>query len=550
MLDFLRSPKIKRTKEILQTFFKYGLDYLVDRSRIGFLLKLRGRAEKLQQLSAAERLRLALEELGPTFIKFGQILSTRPDLVPPHFIDELEKLQDQVKSFDASTAKDILREELNQPLEEIFNEFQSEPIAAASLSQVHKARLQSGEEVAVKIRRPGIADQIKLDISILEDIAGSLENRMHQGWVYHPKLMVEEFKQTILDEIDFTNEAHNYRKFSENLAELEYAHVPYVHWDYVTDKVIVMEFMEGVKVSEVSGEKYDKRKIARRGSEIVLKQIYEDGFFHGDPHPANLFVQPPADIVLLDVGMVGHLDEYTRQEAAKLLQGVAESDPTQCISSLKKLGAVRGEYDEHELYGDLNDLFNKYIDIPLKKLDFKQMNKDFLRVMVRHNMTLPPNLSLMIKAVITIESIGKQLDPEFNMAENIKPFLRDLLSEDLSLDEVFNRGKNIVKDSSQLAEQMPGDLMDILEQLRTGKLRMEIEHKGLDDLDYEIDRSSNQLSFSIIIAAIIVGSSLIIQQGVGPFVLGYSALGVAGFVVATVLGMVLIISIIGSGRWR
>lgn len=554
MLNFFKNSKLKRSQEILKIFFRFGLDYLIDRSEINFLLKLRGRSGKIDKLTPPERLRKALEELGPTFIKFGQILSTRPDLVPPEFVDELEKLQDKVEPFSTERAKKIVEEELGCSIEEVFANFSKQPVASASLSQVHKAKLKNGEEVAVKIQRPSIQRKIKLDLAILEKLAGSLEKRSHEGWVFHPKLMVREFKRTVLNEIDFFNEAQNFEKFREKLADIEYAHVPEIYWDYTSSKVLTMEFIEGTKISRIIQDehknKFDAKQVAKRGSLLILKQVYEDGFFHGDPHPANLFVQPPAHIVLLDVGMVGYLDKDTRREAAKLLHAVIKSKPKQAVMSLKKLGATMGEHDTTLLYRDLNELFSKYVDVPLKRLDFSKMNRDMLEVMVRHNLTLPPNLSLMLKSITTLESIGKKLDPEFNMAKTTKPFIKKILANQYSPSAMYERSKEFIQDLVDLSEAAPKDFADIMSQARKGELNFHITHQGLEDLDREIDRASNQLSFSIIIAAIIVGSSLIIQQGVGPFIFGYSALGVLGFVVASFFGIFLVATIIGSGRWR
>jgi ubiquinone biosynthesis protein len=553
-MNLFKNSKLKRSQEILKIFFRFGLDYLIDRSEINFLLKLRGRSGDFDKLTPPERLRKALEELGPTFVKFGQILSTRPDLVPPEFVDELEKLQDKVEPFSTEQARKIVEEELGQPIDEVFTDFSEQPVASASLSQVHKAKLKSGEEVAVKIRRPNIKQKIKTDLDILEKLAGSLEERTHKGWVFHPKLMVREFKRTVLNELDFFNEAQNFEKFKNKLKDIDYASVPGVYWNYTSSKVLTMEFIHGTKISEIISDdnkkKFDSKKVAERGSLLILKQVYEDGFFHGDPHPGNLFVQPPAHIVLLDVGMVGYLDKDTRREAATLLHSVIKSKPKQAVISLKKLGATVGEHDTTMLYRDLNELFSKYVDVPLKRLNFSKMNRDMLKVMVRHNLTLPPNLSLMLKSITTLESIGKKLDPDFNMAKTTKPFIKRLLADQYSPSAMYERGKDVVKDLIDLSEVLPKNLTDIIAQARKGELNLHITHQGLEDLDREIDRASNQLSFSIIIAAIIVGSSLIIQQGVGPFIFGYSALGVLGFVVASFFGIFLVATIIGSGRWR
>lgn len=551
MIGIFKKGKIKRSKEILKVFFKYGLDFLVDRAEFGFLTKLRGRADKYENLTQPKRLRFALEELGPTFIKFGQILSTRPDLLPPEFIEELEKLQDKAAFFDSEQAITIIEEELGKSIDELFAEFDEEPIAAASLSQVHKAKLKSGEGVAVKVQRPNIQEKIRLDIDILENIAGSLEKRIHKGWVYRPKLMVEEFRRTILKEINFKNEAHNLEKFKENLKNIDYASVPDVYWDMASEKVVVMSFVEGEKTSAIineNKEKYDRKKIAKRGAKLLLKQVYEDGFFHADPHPANLFVRPKADIIMLDVGMVGYLDHTTKLEALRLLQSVLDADPESAIRSLKRLGATNGNLDSTALRQDLLEVFSRYVDIPIKRFDFAEMNKDMFEVMARHNLTLPANLALMIKSVSMVESVGRQLDPSFNLAEVARPYIKGLLAKKYGPEEFFKAGKNFAKDTSELAQQLPQDTIEILHQLKEGKFDLNISIKNLQELDYEIDHASNQLSFSLVIAAIIVGSALIMQQEIGPLIFGFPAIGVFGFVVSSFFGLVLVVSIITSRR--
>ena len=551
MFGFFKKGKIKRSKEILKVFFKYGLDFLVDKAEIGFLTKLRGRADKYEKLTQPKRLRLALEELGPTFIKFGQILSTRPDLLPPDFIEELEKLQDKAAFFDSEEAVSIIEQELGKEMDQVFAEFDKEPVAAASLSQVHRAKLHSGEEVAVKVQRPNIQEKIRLDIEILENIAGSLEKRVHKGWVYRPKLMVEEFRRTILKEINFKNEAHNLEKFKENIKNIDYAEVPGVFWDLTSEKVIVMDFVDGVKVSSIvdsQKNKYNKKKIAKRGAKLMLKQIYEDGFFHADPHPANLFVRSPAHIIMLDVGMVGYLDDTTKLEALRLLDAVLSSNPEAAIRSFKRLGAINGEFDSRMLKQDLLEMFNRYVDIPIKRFSFSEMNQDMLNIMSRHNLTLPPNLSLMLKSVSVIESVGRQLDPDFNLAEVARPYVRELLASKYGPEEFFKAGKEFAKDTSELAQHLPKDTIEILHQLKEGKFDINMNIKNLQELDYEIDHASNQLSFSLVVAAIIVGSALIMQQNIGPTIFGYPALGVFGFVVSSMFGLVLVVSILTSSR--
>ena len=552
---FKNLRKFKRSRQIMAVLVKYGLDYFIDRTKkVNILAGIRKKPKDYEVLTLPERLRLALEELGPTFIKFGQILSTRPDFLPPAFIKELEKLQDQVSPFDSSQAKAIIEQELNSPIEKLFKKFEAKPVAAASLSQVHKATLFNGEIVAVKIQRPNIREMAELDLEILEDLSGILENRFQNGWIYHPKLMVKEFKKAIRKELDFTNEAHNFEKFRINFKEIEYIQVPKIYWDTTTTKVLTMEFIEGTKINEITKEKhkgvFKPKEVAEKGAEAILKQVLEDGFFHADPHPANLFVLPPATIVMLDVGMVGHLDEKTIINGAKLLQAIVDKNLDQVMRGFENLGVIIEEFDRNLLRQDLKELFDRYLEIPLKNLEINKVSQDILEVMVRHNLVLPANLVLMIKAISVVETTGRQLDPDFDILSAAKPFVKKLLRKKFAPQELLKKSGILFQESVELIEELPQDLIDILRKVKEGKLKFNFEHRGLEKLTREIDRSSNRLSFSLISGSLIIGSSLILQQEVGPFIFGYPVLGIIGYLLASFLGLGLIISILRSGRWK
>jgi len=470
---------------------------------------------------------LALEELGPTFIKFGQILSTRPDFLPPTFIKELEKLQDRVPSFSSFQAQKIIEKELNKPLEKLFKKFETKPVAAASLSQVHKAILTDNKIVAVKIQRPDIKETIELDLGILGNLAGFLENRLHNSWVYQPKLIVAEIKKAISKEIDFTNEAHNFEKFRINFKDIEYIKTPKIYWEMSTAKVLTMEFMEGTKINEITQGKY--------------KNIFET---------KKVADQPPATIVILDVGMVGYLDKKTTLNGAKLLQATIDKNSDQVINCLENLGIIIKESDKNLFRQDLKELFDRYLGVLLKNLKISQVSQDMLRMMVRHRLTLPSNLVLMIKALSAVETTGRQLDPDFDMVSAAKPFVKNLLRKKFAPRELLKKSGLVFQESVELIERLPGNLIDILRKLKEGRLKFNFEHQGLEKLTREIDRSSNRLSFSLIIAALIIGSSLILQQQVSPFIFGYPALGIIGYLLASFLGLGLIISILSSGKWK
>ena len=546
--------KVKRSRQIISVFVKYGLDYVFDRSKINRLARIHRRTKDYQELSAPERLRRAFEELGPTFIKFGQILSTRPDFLPADFIRELEKLQDEVPPFDSFQAQKIIEQELKKPPDRVFKEFQKEPMASASLSQVHKAILPNDRVVAVKIQRPNIKETIELDLGILEDLSGILENHLPNGWVYRPKLIVEEFKKAIRKELDFTTEAHNFEKFRLNFRDIDYIKVPKIYWELTTDKVLTMEFMEGVKITEITQEKYqegfDPKKVADQGAKAILKQILEDGFFQADPHPANLFVQPPATIVMLDVGMTGHLEEKSIITIAKVLRAVADKDLDEILRGLEDLGVIIQEVNRNRLREDLGELIECYLGRPLKNIKVSQLSQDIFDIMVRHNLIIPANLVLMIRALSMVESIGHELEPDFDLLSTFKPFVKSILWKRYFPLTWVKKGENILGNSLELIEHLPQDLADLLRQLKEGQLKFNFEHHGLENLTREIDRASNRISFSLIISALIIGSSLLLQQKIGPIIFGISALGILGYLLASLLGLGLIVSILRSGKWK
>lgn len=544
--------KVKRSRQIISVFMKFGLDYLFDVSRVNFITKIRNRRKGYEKLSNAERLRLAFEELGPTFIKFGQILSTRPDFLQPDYIHELEKLQDKVLPIETLRIRECIEKELNKPLNQVFKEFNEQPVASASLSQVHKAVLPNGETVALKIQKPGIRTTIEVDLSILESFADMLEKRLRNGPFYSPKSIVAEIKKTIRKEMDFLNEAHNFDKFRNNFKDIDYIKVPKVYWELTTEKLLTMEFIEGVKISEITQEKYrqqfDLKKIANQAAEALLKQILLDGFFHADPHPGNLFVQSPDTIVMLDVGMTGHLDERTIIIIAKILRAANEKDYSHIIRGLQDMGLVVQKVDKFSLRQDLDELLELYSNRPFKTISMAKMNQQILEIMMRHKMAIPSNLVMMLRSISIAESVGKQLEPDFDMFSLVQPFVRKIYFKLYSPRRWKERGVNVMDESVELVEHLPHHLSDLLRKLREGQFEVKLEHHNLEEITQEMKGSSNRIAASLIIAALIVGSSLILQQGIGPTISNISIIGIIGYIIAGVLGLGLIISIFRSSR--
>ncbi len=561
MLNLKQNYKnLKRAKEILFVLSKYGLGYFLDLSKVERYLKLSKRflvrkqeKQKIQHLTLEKRARLACEELGPTFIKLGQVLSTRPDLIPRKFTEEFSKLQDDVPVFSFSQVEKRFQQEFGKSINDLFVEFDKDPVAAASLSQVHKAKLADGSIVAVKIQRPNVAEIIKTDISILLDIVKFIEKKIVNGYVYQPVEIVNEFSKTIKKELDFVSEGRNIDKFRVNFKNSETVHIPKVYWELTSSKIITMEYIDGIKISSVvasDDSRFDKKLISARGADMMLKQIFVDGFFHGDPHPGNIFIIENNVIALLDFGMVGRVKENTVANMASLLIGAIESDANKIVKTLEEMDIVMPEMDLEELKIEISDFVDKYYGVPLKQLEIGAIIEEILGLMIRHQIKIPSDLTLLVKSLVTIEGIGRELDPDFDMVTHVKPFARKLLSRKYKLTNLFSRGSKSIKEIFDFMEVFPKDLLWLVRSLRKGELNIGFQHKGLERITYEMDRSSNRLSFSMIISALIIGSSMILGQPIGPFIFGYPAIGIIGYLFASFLGLFLIISILRSGRWK
>lgn len=561
MLNLKQNYKnLKRAKEILFVLSKYSLGYFFNLPAVERYFKLgkkffviKIKKEAIGPLSLPQRIRMACEDLGPTFVKLGQILSTRPDLVPRDFVEEFSKLQDKVRPFSFSEVREIFKNEFGRPISELFIEFDEHPVASASLSQVHKAKLPGGEAVAVKIQRPNIKEHIKSDISILFDLVKFIEKRLINGHVYQPIEIVKEFSKTIKQELDFVNEGRNIDKFRANFKNSETVHIPKVYWQLTTSRILTMEYVDGVKISDIANSRdhqYDKKIISARGADMILKQIFVDGFFHGDPHPGNIFIMKKNVIALLDFGLVGRIEEDTMINMASLLIAAIGNDTDKIIKALEQMKIVYSGMDVKELKIEIKDFIDKYYGVPLKQLKISVIIEEILEIMIHHQIKIPSDLTLLVKSLVTIEGVGRDLDPDFDMVAHTKPFAKQLISKKYSLTNLWDRGSGSLRELFNFFEVFPKDFLWLIQNLRKGELIIGFQHKGLDKLIHEIDRSSNRLSFSMIIASLIIGSSMILSQPIGPFIFGYPAIGIIGYLFASFLGLFLIISILRSGRWK
>lgn len=547
---------IRRYLNIVRVLSKYGFDQalemlgltdLVMRSRRLF----KSEAADLDRLSAAERLRLAMEELGPTFIKLGQILSTRPDVIPPAFVHEFEKLQDNVPSFSFEEVRSQVARELGQADSLIFAEINPEPLAAASIAQVHRARLMSGEEVVIKVRRPGIVEVVESDISALLALAALAERHLPGSDIYDPVGLVREFARTIRREMDFSREGHTIEKFRDNFSATPWMHFPRVFWEQTSIGVLTMEYIEGVKVSDqmmLDQLGYDRKAIARRGADAFLEMVVTHGYFHGDLHPGNVLILPGNAICLLDYGIVGRLDDSLKTFLTDILYAIVNRDMDEIVSLLLFAGDISDDIDIRALKRDLFNFIDGYYEIPLKEIKVGRMLMEFIEVITLYSIRIQPDLMLLIKSLVLIEGMGRSLDPGFNMVEQLRPVITRALRRKYSPLRVSRDINATLFSYLNLARTIPRDLKEIINRVNRNKFKIDLEHRGLDKFTVEFDRSINRLSTSMILAAMIIGSSIIMQTDKGPKFMEFPVLAFMGYSVAALIGLWLVFAIIRSGR--
>lgn len=548
---------LNRYRQILGILFTYGFGDLVERLKIdqyieiGLQMISRKRRERDDRLSRAERIRMAFEELGPTFIKFAQALSSRPDLVPEDLIRELSKLQDKVPPFHFDEVEKILRSEFRLPPKEVFEFFDETPLASASIAQVHRARRLDGEEVAVKVQRPGIRKIIEIDLEIMLHLATLMERHIEEMALYRPIKIVEEFARSIEREIDFTVEATNMERFAAQYLEDPEIYVPKVYRDETSSRVLTMEFIDGIKISDIDRLEtagLDRKEIISRGASFFLQQIFENGYFHADPHPGNIFVLPNNVICMLDYGMVGSIDLHTREMFVDLVSSLVKKNPTRATQILLDLTTYEEEPDLRLFEREVSEFMGRHIYKPLKDIELGKLLQQLLEVAARFRLRVPPDLFLMMKAFATVEGVALMLDPEFDMIEKAAPFIQKIKFERLSPKRISEDIARLASTFLQFAEHFPREMLDLTRLIRQQKLHLNVEHRGLNTMLSTHDQISNRISFSIIIAGLIIGSALIVISQIPPLFYGISLIGIIGFLAAALMGIWLLVAIIKKGR--
>ena len=545
-----------RYRQILSILFRYGFDDLVEKLKIDQYIEIgpqkisRSKRENVEKLSRAERLRLLFEELGPTFIKFAQILSTRPDIIPADVIKELEKLQDEVPPFPCAEAREMIENELGDSIDNVFSSFDETPLASASIAQVHKAVLHDGEVVAVKIQRPGLKKIIEIDLEIMLHLATLMEKNIEEISFQKPTRIIEEFARTLERELDFSKEAANMERVSAQFLNDRTIYIPRVYSDYSTTRVLTMEYIDGIKVSEkekLETAGLDPKIITARGADFVMKQVFEFGFFHADPHPGNVFVLPDNVICPIDFGMTGSVDKKRRALFVDILETLARKDPERCARLMLELGEYDEEPDIRVFENEIEDFMGKHLFKSLKDIDLACLIQDLLDIATNNKIRIPPVIFLMIKAFAAMEGIARLLDPGFDMIAYAEPFVKKVKLARYHPKQLVEDLWIAVSDSVNVLRSLPAELLQVTRLIRQNKFIMNMDVRGFENFMKTLDQLSNRLSFSIIIAALIVGSALLLAFSTPPLIYGFSLVGMLGFCAAALLGVWLLIAILKKG---
>ena len=554
---------IPRIRQIIAVASRHGFGHLIEQLGLQRFISLGRRILTFKKqpppehrLSTPERLRLMFEELGPSFIKLGQVLSCRPDMLPPEYALELCKLTDSVSPFPFREARDIVEKDLGAPLDKIFAEFDPVPAAAASIAQVHGATLFDGRAVMVKVQRPNIERVISRDISILRGLAELIEAYVPDMAVYNPRGIVEEFARTISRELDFFIEASSALRLRTNFEKSPIVYIPQVFPDLSSKRVLVIERLGGIRIDEVerlAREGFDLSDIAKKGAAAYFQMVLQDGFFHADPHPGNIFVLSDGRIGLVDFGIMGRVTEENMEYFANVFVALVRRDFDMLVQQYLDMGFMVEEMVDidafrRELKADIEELLEPYYGMKAKQIDFAAYVERVTDLLLRHRLKLPQNLYLVDKTLITLEGLLRRVDPEFDYLDSAKPYVTRLISMRRDPRRVLRTVRKNAEDMYTFLGALPRQLQTSLRKFARGDIRIKVQHEELHTFIRDIDKSSNRIAFSVITAAIIVASSIIIHSGQGEKIFGLPVFGMIGYVVAAFLGVWILIGIMRSGQ--
>lgn len=560
-----------RLHEIASILIRYGFGDVVRRMGMANALERAGRAllwkhaEELAHLEPPARARRALEDLGPTFIKLGQVLATRVDLLDPEWIAEFSKLQDSAPPTPYADIRQQLSEDLGAPPEEVFAAFDPEPLAAASIAQVYRARLKDGSAVVVKVRRPNVQSIIEADLRWLMRLVELVEAENPELRNFRPQEIVRQFELSLRRELDFATECSNTERIAKNFegytdpdaappaAELPAAPIiviPRIHWQYTGERVCVQEYIDGIPGRDLAAADHaglNRKILARRGARAVLKMIVEDGFFHADPHPGNVYYLPDNRIAFIDFGMVGRLTEERRDQMIQLLYGFVQHEPERIIDVVCNWSS-EGLTDEEGLMREIQTFVDKYHGVPLKQLSLGAMLSDLMTILRKYRITLPSDLALLVKAFITLEGMGRELNPDFEMAAEAMPILAQSVRARYAPAALIKRGWRSIGEMLAMISGLPHDLSKLLRTARRGRLEIHIDITNLKHVGNQLDGAANRMVVGVVVASLIIGSSIVMTVPGGPTLLGLPTFGLLGFLGAGTGGVWLLLSILKSNR--
>lgn len=546
---FKEIKNINRLKQILIVLFENGFGYFVDRIGLKSLIPLRKRVKlRLKKLKPEQRLRITLEKLGPTFVKLGQLLSLRPDILPLSYIKELSKLQDNVIPFGFDEVKKEIETELRKPLKEIFANFEEKPFASASVAQVHKAKLNN-KLVAVKIQRPNVKEIMEEDIQIMSHLVALLEKNkvLHK---YQPLKIIEEFAGWTKKELDFTNEAYNAEKIRNNFKGSNVVVIPAVFRKYTTKRILTLEYIKGIELKDVRKLKeagFDIEDIMRIGLDAILTQIFIHGFFHADPHPGNIIITKEGKIAFVDFGIFGKFDEKLRKESIKLFEGIITNDIDEIVDSLLKIGSVKKGFNEEDFKEEIKNVIKPLQGVVIKDVKISTVLEDVLGIALKYEIRLPLSFVLFGKTIVTLEGVALEYCPNFKIIENSQPFIEKLIKEEFSIRDMAKESMKTFVKFRKFVKEFPEQVTNVLKTLQEGRVKIDIKDSDIKGLSLEIDKSSNRLAYGMIIAALIVAGALVVNVGM-PKVFGLPVISFLCFALAGVLGLLLLKSILGERK--
>lgn len=541
-----RKGSLQRYRKVIRVLIQYGFEDIVAHPPFNRLIPDSQRwspkrdGKPITQYTRYERIRMVCEELGTTFIKFAQIASNRPDLFPEELVQEFIKLQDRVPAAPAEAIRSLIRSELGKDPEALFRSFDFEPIASASIAQVHRAVLPGDQEVVLKILRPGTVETVEADIQILKSIAAIVEQYFPSLRHFKAREYVQVFEKTIRKEMKFQIESGNVKRFSSAFAADPVVVCPVVFPEFSTPRILCMEYIDGYKINDFDGLArcgWNRKELAKKGIDLYFEQIFTHGFFHADPHPGNIFVLPGRKICFLDYGMMGIVTEADKDLFTEIILVLSRQDKQGLKKLLLRFSALNDPAQLAGLDYEIEAFFQEYSQLSIHEIDMEEVFSLIGRMFFEYKIQAPANLMLLGRALAIVEGVGLQLDPEYYILENIKPFGLKLLKERLSIRNIAKGLSAKALEWSRLATQLPGDLYEIVQKIKNDRLTIEFEHKGLHPVNQRLHSTAVRLSYSMIISALIVGASLVIHARIPPFVMGIPLLGFSGLIIAFLLGI-------------